>query len=304
VAIEQGTAMTDKHILLVAQVVHERVQNQGWVVADCRFDLTDPAAGRRSYRQNHIPGAVFLDLDEDLAGPVAPDTGRHPLPDVESIAATLGALGIGNSSNVVVYDQDNGATAARAWWILRWLGHESVFLLDGGLSRWQELGLPLESTEVNRIPTHFDVCLRSNRILSTAELEDNVGEIHSQKLLDARDRRRFLGEWEPIDPVAGHVPGSICLPFTDFLQEDGTWLPLNERRALLEKVLGPDKDVEWSVMCGSGVTACHLAISGLEAGYKEPRLYVGSWSEWIRGPNRPIGTGAGVETGQQTADLK
>jgi thiosulfate/3-mercaptopyruvate sulfurtransferase len=176
--------------------------------------------------------------------------------------------------------------------------------LDGGLSRWQELGLPLESTEVNRIPTHFDVCLQADRILSTAELEHNVGETHRQKLLDARDRRRFLGEWEPIDPVAGHVPGSICLPFTDFLQEDGTWLPLNERRALLEKVLGPDKDVEWSVMCGSGVTACHLAISGLEAGYKEPRLYVGSWSEWIRGPNRPIGTGAGVETGQQTADLK
>jgi thiosulfate/3-mercaptopyruvate sulfurtransferase len=304
VTIEQGNAMTDKPILLVAQVVHERIHNQDWVVADCRFDLSDPAAGRRNYGQNHIPGAVFLDLEKDLAGPVTPDTGRHPLPEVESIVATLGALGIGNSSNVVVYDQDNGATAARAWWILRWLGHESVFLLDGGLSRWQKLGLPLESTKVKRISTEYRDCLQADRVLSTAELEDNVGEIHSQKLLDARDRRRFLGAWEPIDPVAGHVPGSICLPFTDFLREDGTWLPLDERTALLENVLGPDKDVDWSVMCGSGVTACHLAISGMEAGYKEPRLYVGSWSEWIRSPDRPIGTGASPKTGGQTADLK
>jgi thiosulfate/3-mercaptopyruvate sulfurtransferase len=247
---------------------------------------------------------VFLDLDEDLAGPVTSDTGRHPLPDVASIVATLGALGIGNSSNVVVYDQNNGATAARAWWILRWLGHESVFLLDGGLSRWHELGLPLESAEVNRSPTDYHVSLQAERILTTAEVEENVRESHSQMLLDARDRRRFLGEWEPIDPVAGHVPGSICLPFTDFLRPDGTWLPITERRALLENVLGSDKDVDWSVMCGSGVTACHLAISGIEAGYKEPRLYVGSWSEWIRCADRPIGTGASPKSGGQTADLQ
>jgi thiosulfate/3-mercaptopyruvate sulfurtransferase len=296
--------MTDKHILLVAQMVHEHLHSQDWVVVDCRFDLFDPAAGRRSYEENHIPGAVFLDLDEDLAGPVGPDTGRHPLPDVDSIVATLGALGIRNSCNVVVYDQGNGATAARAWWILRWLGHESVFLLNGGMSRWRELGLPLESGEVVRTPTRYHERLQANRVLSTAELEEKLGENHGLKLLDARDRRRFLGEWEPIDTVAGHVPGSVCLPFTDFVHEDGTWLPLDEREAMLENVLGANKDVEWSVMCGSGVTACHLAISGIEAGYTEPLLYVGSWSEWIRSPERPIGRGANPETGGQPADMK
>lgn len=296
--------MVDKRILLVAQVVREHMSDPDWVVVDCRFELSDPEFGRRSYKKNHIPGAVFLDLDKDLAGPVAPGTGRHPLPEVQSIVATLGAAGIENSSNVVVYDQDNGAIAARAWWILRWLGHESVYLLDGGYSRWQQLGFPLEAGEVARDPTQYHESLQGARVLTTRELEEDLDALREHKLLDARDRQRFLGKLEPIDPVAGHVPGAISLPFAEFVRADGTWLPLRERAALLENVLGPDRDVDWSVMCGSGVTACHLAISGLEAGYKEPRLYVGSWSEWIRDPDRPIGTGAEPDRGRRTADLE
>lgn len=296
--------MVDKRILLVAQVVREHMSDPDWVVVDCRFELSDPEFGRRSYKENHIPGAVFLDLDKDLAGPVAPETGRHPLPEVQSIVAALGALGIENSSNVVVYDQDNGAIAARAWWILRWLGHESVYLLEGGYSRWQQLGLPVEAGKVARDPTQYHESLQGARVLTTRELEEDLDALREHKLLDARDRQRFLGKLEPIDPVAGHVPGAISLPFAEFVREDGTWLPLRERAALLENVLGPDRDVDWSVMCGSGVTACHLAISGLEAGYKEPRLYVGSWSEWIRDPDRPIGIGAGGDRGRRTADLE
>ena len=296
--------MVDKHILLVAQVVREHLNDPDWVVVDCRSVLSDPALGRRSYAENHIPGAVFLDLDKDLAGPVLPETGRHPLPDVTSIVATLGAVGIENSSNIVVYDQDNGAIAARAWWILRWLGHGSVYLLDGGYSRWDQLGFPLETGEVAREPTQYDVAPCLTRILTTADLEENLDKLREHKLLDARDRQRFLGKKEPIDPVAGHVPGAVSLPFAEFVREDGTWLPLSARAGLLENALGPDKNVDWSVMCGSGVTACHLAISGIEAGYNEPRLYAGSWSEWIRDPDRPIGTGAGPDCGRQTADLE
>jgi thiosulfate/3-mercaptopyruvate sulfurtransferase len=296
--------MVDKNILLVAQVVREHLDDPNWVVVDCRSLLSDHEFGRRSYTANHIPGAVFLDLDEDLAGPVAPDTGRHPLPDVKSIVAALGAVGIENSSHVVVYDQDNGAVAARAWWILRWLGHESVYLLDGGYSQWRQLGFPLEVGEATPHPTQYHETPGVTRVLTTAELEENLDKLQEHKLLDARDRQRFLGELEPIDPVAGHVPGAISLPFADFVREDGTWRPLSERATLLEKALGPDRNVDWSVMCGSGVTACHLAISGIEAGYTEPRLYVGSWSEWIRDANRPIETGSGPERGLQTADLE
>jgi len=296
--------MVDKHILLVAQVVREHLDDPDWVVVDCRSELSDREYGRRSYIENHIPGAVFLDLDKDLAGPVAPDTGRHPLPAVKSIVAALGAAGIEKSSNVVVYDQGHGAIAARAWWMLRWLGHESVYLLDGGYSRWQRLGYPLEAGEVARDSTQYQESPTVTRVLTTAELEKNLDGLREHKLLDARDRQRFLGKLEPIDPVAGHVPGAISLPFAEFVRDDGTWLPLRERAALLENALGPDRNVDWSVMCGSGVTACHLAISGIEAGYKEPRLYVGSWSEWIRNPDRPIGIGGGPDWGRQTADLE
>jgi thiosulfate/3-mercaptopyruvate sulfurtransferase len=295
--------MADNHILIVAQELCEHLYEQDWVVIDCRSELLDPEAGRRSYLRQHIPGAVFLDLDKDLAGPVERGTGRHPLPDVDTVVTTLSKLGIGSSSKVVVYDGSHGAVAARGWWTLRWLGHASVFLLDGGFARWQELGLPTETGEVDRDPGEFCGAPRTEIILTTEELRNNLAVLETRKLLDARDRHRFRGEREPIDPVAGHIPGSINLPFTDFVRQDGTWLPLAERDALLKKALGDDRGVAWSVMCGSGVTACHLAISGIEAGYSEPRLYVGSWSEWIRDTGRPIATGEGPNQGRQPADL-
>lgn len=284
--------MSGKRILLDAQELLECLEDPDWMIVDCRSDLGDLAAGRRSYEAGHIPGAVFLDLDTDLAGPVTPESGRHPLPNPDALAITLGHLGIGNAQRVAVYDGGHGALAARAWWALRWLGHDAVYLLDGGVAHWQALGLPLNHGNEGAVSRSFLPSVRSEMVLSTEELAGDLPAIPTRKLLDARARPRFRGESEPIDPVAGHIPGAINLPFTEFVTDDGTWHPLEDRAALMEATLGANREARWSVMCGSGVTACHLAISGIEAGFTEPRLYVGSWSEWIRDPDRPIGVGS------------
>ena len=283
--------MSDKRILIVAETLRERLQSPDWLAVDCRSDLFDPDAGRSMYVDEHIPGAVFLDLDKDLSAPVTAGTGRHPLPDVDDVVRRFEELGVGNTNKIVVYDGSNGALAARAWWMLRWLGHDDVYLLDGGIDRWRTLGFPLERGMKTRPGASFRASPRDHLVLTTAELAADPSAIGKMNLIDARDAVRFRGEEEPIDTVAGHVPGARNAPFADFVNPDGTWRDRNERRRLLVDVLGSDKPSAWSVMCGSGVTACHLAISGLEAGLPEPRLYVGSWSEWIRDPERPNGLG-------------
>ena len=286
--------MAEQQILISTAALHAaREEPARSIIIDCRFDLADVDAGRRNFEQGHIPGAVFLDLDRDLSSPVTPESGRHPLPAAGHISRRLGELGIGNDDTIVVYDAGNGSVAARAWWILRWLGHKSVFLLDGGFARWVAQGLPVEDAVRPRNRTSYIATVNDSLVVTTRELAANVPGIPARNLLDARDRIRFRGEQEPIDPVAGHIPGARNLPFADFLQADGTWRPLDERIELLEEALGADRDVAWCVMCGSGVTACHLAISGLEAGFSEPQLYVGSWSEWIRDEERPVSAGEG-----------
>ena len=272
-------------------------------IIDCRFELADPGAGRKAYLQTHIPGAVFADLDQDLAAPASPESGRHPLPDVDDFAVTLGRLGICNSSNVVVYDAGNGSLAARAWWLLRWLGHERVRLLDGGFAHWVATGGAVVSGAEQVAEAKFQPEPRQDLVLTTAELESDIDAIAGMRLFDARDAARFRGEMEPIDPVAGHVPGSVNLPFPVSLDQNGRWKSQKALAELWLSVLGEDQQAPWAVMCGSGVTACHLAISAVEAGYREPRLYVGSWSEWIRNPERPIGLGDGSNPARGTADL-
>lgn len=283
--------MRDKHILIVAERLHEHLGEPDWIAVDCRFDLLEPEAGRAMYDAEHLPGAVFLDLDRDLAGPVTAGTGHHPLPDVDAIVARLELLGLGNSDKIVVYDGNNGALAARAWWVLHWLGHDEVYLLDGGVARWQALGYEMEAGPVGRASANFHARPRQELVLTTAELAADIDQIPLLNLLDARDAARFRGEQEPIDHVAGHVPGAKNAPYGDFVNADGTWKDIGERRRLLLENLGGEEPDAWAVMCGSGVTACHLAITGIEAGLPEPRLYVGSWSEWIREPARPVGLG-------------
>jgi thiosulfate/3-mercaptopyruvate sulfurtransferase len=260
-------------------------------IVDCRFDLMDPSAGEAQYLNAHIPGAVYADLDRHLAAPVSERSGRHPLPSVGNIAATFAEFGISNDSAVVVYDSGSGAFAARMWWMLRWLGHDNVSLLDGGFAAWTSLSMPVEQGKQTVSRGTFVATERPELLLPLQELVDNKQSAHGKNLVDARDAARFRGEVEPIDPVAGHIPGALSLPFTDALRDDGGWKSPSELRTLWSGVLGEDPETPSAVMCGSGVTACHLVLSAILAGYREPRVYIGSWSEWIRDTGRPVATG-------------
>ena len=295
--------MTLSSNLISARNLERCVDSSDVRIVDCRFDLSDPNAGRRAYEEGHIRGAVFADLDTDLSAPIRPDSGRHPLPDVEQFAMTLGRLGINNATTVIVYDAGPGALAARAWWLLRWMGHERVRVLDGGFQQWESDARPIAAGEERVAPRKFSALPQNDKVVSTAELVRDVKAIDALNLVDARDAARFRGEVEPIDTVAGHIPGSINLPFPMSLNEEGLWRSKESLESLWAAVLGDDPETPWIAMCGSGVTACHLAISAIEAGYREPRLYVGSWSEWIRDPKRPIALGEGRNQRSQAADL-
>ena len=295
--------MSSPSNIISAEQLAAKLDDRDTRVVDCRFDLGDPDAGRQAYEAGHIRGAVFADLDSDLAGPIRPDTGRHPLPEPASLAAALGRLGIGSETDVVVYDAGPGALAARAWWLLRWLGHGRVRLLDGGFEQWSAEERPVSAGEERVGRRDFLGAPRDDMVVTTAELARNTDAIVDMNLLDARDEARFRGELEPIDPVAGHIPGAGNFPFSKSLDKNGRWKTSADLRRLWQKALGDDRKTPWVAMCGSGVTACHIAISALEAGYREPRLYVGSWSEWIRDPGRSIASGDGPEAGREPADL-
>lgn len=282
--------MSDVNLLIDCETLHAQLGHPGLRIVDCRFDLLDPGAGRELYQNAHIPGAVFADLDKDLSAPITAGSGRHPLPDAATMADTFGRLGISRSTEVVVYDEGGGALAARCWWLLRWLGHSGARLLNGGMARWEQLGLATESGAARVQPEDFQAEPQPHLVLETREIVAAGQDCSSLQLVDARDSERFAGISEPIDPVAGHIPGAISLPLTASLNEDGTWKSAAELRALWKQALGPGFGRPWSTMCGSGVTACHLVISGLLAGLPEPRVYVGSWSEWITDPDRPIGS--------------
>lgn len=261
------------------------------VPIDCRFNLLDPEAGARQYAEAHIPGARYTNLDLNLAREPGIDEGRHPLPNPGDFGVWLEALGVSNSSFVVAYDEGPGAIAARLWWMLRWLGHSRVAVLNGGLARWRANSLPL-SDEMPRVERGSFVPVRINAAwtVSTTELEDRLktGDV----VLDARAAARYRGEQEPIDPVAGHVPGASNLPFTECLGGDGRLLPPSELRPVLAKAMCGRAAENVIAMCGSGVTACHLLLAMNSAGLGDGRLYVGSWSEWIRNTERRIATGS------------
>lgn len=279
--------MTQFKTLISATELSQVIADPEIRVVDCRFNLMQPDSGRADYLSGHIPAAVYAHLDEDLAGPVRADTGRHPLPDVDQFARTLAGWGISNASQVVAYDESGGAIAARLWWMLRWLGHENVAVLNGGFGAWRKIDGEIETGLAEAVPTQFSVRPDPSMVLTTGELAAHRDSI---QLVDARDRQRFLGRIEPIDPVAGHVPGALNLPFSECLDPGGLLKSPAELLSLWQNVLNKPSESRWAVMCGSGVTACHLALSAAEAGILAPRLYVGSWSEWIRDPARPIAT--------------
>jgi len=258
-----------------------------WALFDCRFDLLKPEAGRAAYGEGHIPGARFVDLGQDLSGPVTAMTGRHPLPDPVELAERLGAWGVDRMVQVVVYDADVGGFASRLWWALRWLGHDAVALLDGGYRAWTESAGAVTTALPERASRQF-----------TPELNDDLGvPIETLlagghgPLIDARTAERFRGEAEPIDPVAGHIPGALNLPMQGNLDGRGRYLPASELRERYVDALGaatPEAAIHY---CGSGVNACHNILAMEHAGLHGSRLYVGSWSEWIRDHERPIAIG-------------
>ncbi|MCU0976423.1 MAG: sulfurtransferase [Steroidobacteraceae bacterium] len=261
-----------------------------YLVVDCRFDLADPSAGERAWRAGHIPGAAYLHLDRDLSGPVSAATGRHPLPDPASFAATLGRLGVTPATQVVAYDAGPGFFAARLWWMLRWVGHDAAALLDGGLAAWTAAGGATDGSVRQRGHTVFEPRLREGLALSAAALHQELtaGRL---SLLDARATERFAGRVEPIDPVAGHVPGAINHPCNANVGPDGRFLPPAELARRYAATLGSQSGGAIACMCGSGVTACHNLLALEVAGIAGARLYPGSWSEWIRDPSRPVARG-------------
>jgi thiosulfate/3-mercaptopyruvate sulfurtransferase len=250
-------------------------------LVDCRFVLGEPGAGERAYLAGHIPGAAFLDLDRDLAAPPG-DRGRHPLPDVEDFAAAARRAGIRRDRPVVAYDEAGEGGAARLWWLLRHLGHEAVAVLDGGLRAWREQGGALHEGEQEIEAGDFVADEPGAEAVEVSELLGIVAAADPRRpvLLDARARERFRGEHEPIDPVAGHVPGARNLPFAE-LAPGGRFLAPEKLRARFAE-RGVDQDADAIAYCGSGVTASVLVLAAAVAGIRQPRLYAGSWSEWSR----------------------
>ena len=276
------------HTLIDVESLAAALGSDGLRIVDARFVLMDPEAGRHAYEESHLPGAVHADLNRELSDLAREGEGRHPLPDANAFARTVGQWGITPEHQVVVYDAGDGSmAAARLWWMLNLLGHTRVAVLDGGLAAWREKGLPEtasppEPTEASVYPACFD----TSRIVLAAEVESRLKE-PSGWLLDARAGGRFRGEAEPIDPVAGHVPGAVNRPVADNL-DAGFFKPSRQLRAEIEPLLSGRKPEDVVVMCGSGVTACHLLLAMEHAGLHGARVYAGSWSGWISDPSRPI----------------
>jgi thiosulfate/3-mercaptopyruvate sulfurtransferase len=261
-----------------------------WIIVDCRFTLTDPDAGRQAYAKAHIPGARYVHLDDDLSAPITDASGRHPLPDPHTLGDRFSQWGIGVNRQVVVYDDSYGAMATRLWWMLRWLGHPAVALLDGGYPKWMREKRPVNA-EVPEPHKANCACLPEPSQVVTAEDVLRASRISDNLIIDARPDRRFSGEFEPFDPVAGHVPGAINWPFDENLDVDGTFLPPEALRENYQALLKGRPAWQVFHMCGSGVTACHNILAMEVAGLPGSRLYPGSWSEWITDPNRPVALG-------------
>jgi thiosulfate/3-mercaptopyruvate sulfurtransferase len=256
----------------------EHLEDADWRVFDCRHQLSDTTAGERAYVEGHLPGAGFLHLDRDLSGPMNGRNGRHPLPDPFLLAARLAAAGVSGQTQVVAYDDAGGMIAGRLWWLLRWLGHDRVALLDGGVAQWTREGRPLTPVVPVHAAAEFTVALRDETV-STQRLEANLHE-GDLCLIDVRSPDRFRGENETLDPVGGHIPGARNRFFRDSLDADGLFRPAAElRREFLGILAGADPR-QVVMQCGSGVTACHSLLAMQLAGLPGAKLYPGSWSEW------------------------
>ncbi len=277
-----------QNILISTQDLLAALKKRACVVFDCRFALGDPAAGYRKYLEAHIPGAVYAHLDNDLSSPVTGSSGRHPLPGADRFAAFLARSGWQPGDRLIAYDDMGGAIAARLWWVMKYFGHDGAALLDGGFPAWQSAGYALESGPLSVSgKTPVSLSARSDLVVSTTQILERLAGPDTV-LVDVRAGERFRGEIEPLDSVAGHIPGSVNYPFQQNLSGSGHFKPVQDIRQELSALQGdhPPEDVVY--MCGSGVTACHTLFAAELAGLHGATLYAGSWSEWIRDPSRPV----------------
>lgn len=271
--------------LISPATLNDSLHRPDWVVVDCRFRLLEPAAAYRDYLVSHIPRALYTHLNDDLSNPPTTDRGRHPLPPPEHLIALFSRLGIDATKQVVVYDDANGAYAARLWWMLRYMGHEAVAVLEGGWPAWIAAGFPTTSGVEQQTETQFIGTPRREWLVTLQEVPDQA------LLVDSRDPARYRGEIETIDPVAGHIPGAVNYHFSRNVDQNGRFLAPEVVRTQIETVLGETRPQQAVFYCGSGVTACMNLLALKHAGLPDGKLYVGSWSEWCADPYRPIATG-------------
>lgn len=281
-----------------------RLYEPDMVIVDCRFWLNDKSAGEAAYQAEHIPGAVYLDLEKDLSAPVAAHGGRHPLPDVDQLALTLGKAGINPNSRVVIYDDNKGMNAARLWWMLHYVGHQQMYVLNEGFTTWKNAKFPVTGDQPVVIPTTFVANVQPDMLADIEEVRqvsqaygstDDTASAQTQDntslpvLIDSREHKRYLGLEEPIDSKAGHIPGAVNYFWLDTRHDEEDRYDHVDR---LEKhFAGLDKEQSIIVYCGSGVSACPNVLALKEAGYKNVKLYSGSWSDWISYEEDPIATG-------------
>jgi thiosulfate/3-mercaptopyruvate sulfurtransferase len=276
--------------LLDAAALAARLDDGHTLVVDCRADLLDYSWGLRQFEAGHIPGAVYAGLNTDLSGPAGPTTGRHPLPSPQQFAATLARWGVTPDTRVVGYDQGPGPYAARLWWLLRAVGYTDVQVLDGGWAAWSAAGLPVQT---GAAPVRAPSVVAARECAGWVDADTVLASLrsHSACVVDARGADRFAGQNETIDPVAGHIPGAVNYPFTANLGSDGRFKSPQLLREQWLARLGTFAPAQLIASCGSGITACHNLLALSQAGLDGGRLYAGSWSHWIRDPQRPIATG-------------
>jgi len=268
------------------------LDDPNWAVVDCRFSLADTELGRRAYRAAHIPGAVYAHLDADLSSPIIPgQTGRHPLPTVAQVAAKFSAWGIDEGVQIVVYDDWGGAIAARLWWMLGWLGHEAVAVLDGGWQAWQQADQSVRGGDETR-PARTFVPAPRPELMVTIDEVDTLRRDPAWRVLDARSADRYRGENETLDPQAGHIPGALSAPYAMNLGSDGRFLAPDALAAHYGRILGDVPGEQCVVHCGSGVTGIHDMLAMRHAGLGDAKVFIGSWSQWCNQPDRPVAVGS------------
>ena len=278
--------------LVSAEQVADRLGDPRLLVFDCRYELARPEAGREAYLRGHLAGAIHADLHHDLAGPTSPTSGRHPLPDPQVFAARLRRWGVADDSLLLAYDDATSMWASRFWWMTaKWLGHRHVAVMDGGMHRWLQLGLPMTTDPAPLRPTGDFAARPDAGTFVDADTTQAAALDPQRRVLDARAAERYRGEVEPIDPVAGHVPGALNHPSSGVVAADGRLLPPAELARAFAQSLGPVSAADTITMCGSGVTACHLLLAMEHAGLSGARLYPGSWSEWSRDSARLVARG-------------